>query len=400
MPKGIHLINPKLTAFRQDANIKKWLDSLHKNTRAGYESCLFQLCDQLALTGSQVKDLAKDNPIELSLRVKVVVKRLQNTREVSDRTIGYRLAALTNYLNLFELEAPRLLGLKIKRGKSATHPLISWELANKIISLTPEKYQPVFKLMQWGLDLERICQINVNPYVKSIEKKIMDSVKEQLENPKNDLIRLDVDGRKGNADPYYIVLPREVAGLLPVRTIRYSDIISKDAVRRSWRVGLKRAGLPIDSKHGPHNLRSCWLTEATKRGLEPVLREFQLGHSVDSLNYQRITQDYDWVLTQFRKSWAMNEPSATRKELGERDKKISELENHNEELRRIIGEDLLEQQLKLQDQILQLLKERGLRTQMPISEYPPDIKELQDQLNRTTERLLRLGLIKPGDEFG
>ncbi len=361
MPKGEHLVNGSLAEFKKDSKVQQWIKGLHPNSVSGYQSGLYAICSGLNLTGSEFLKVAEANPRDLSIKVKSLIKSLN--AQFSQVTLGYRIAAMNNFLDYFEVEKLPLAGLKIKRARPQPHPLLTWAEADRIISLASPTYQPVYRLMQWGMDAERFLRVNNDP-------KILQDVKKQLEDQSRDFIRINVAGRKSNASNFYLLIPRNVAAYLPVRQSDGELISAKWNIQYSWRRALRRAGLPIDAQHGAHNLRSCWLTEATRRGLDSVLREFQLGHQVDSLNYQRIMQDQQWVLEQFRKAWQIK-PVATREEL-------TSLQEENKTLKEIVVADLREQ---LENVRIALGEAEG-----------PELERLQFDEKRLVERLGRLGV--------
>lgn len=325
---------PERVAFRKDKNVQQWLASLHPNSKSAYEYNLFRMCNGLGLSATEFKNQAEKNPKELSKQVKALV--MAKEREFNGRNASILLAATRSYLNFNEIALP-LTGLKVKRGKSVPHPYMSWEDANRIITLVDSAYQPIFKFMLWGIDAERFVQINNDPAT-------IKDVKKQLEDTGKDFIKILIAHRKSNPNKYYVLIPREVAAYLPVRTASNEPTKSKFNIWYAWRKAVKNAGLPAeDHAHGPHNLRSVWLTEATKRSLPAELREFQLGHDVDALNYQRIMQDEAWVLEQFRKAWQIK-PAATKQET---DKLAKENQDLRERLARLEGlwESVLEKKI-------------------------------------------------------
>jgi hypothetical protein len=292
--KGAHWIKPERTNFRSDSKVQEWLASLYRSTKVSYESDLYRLCKVgLNLTGSQFLQAAESDPKEVSRKVKTYLKQIE--QQYNGMNAARCKAAMVSFLNFYEVSLP-LTGLKLRRGRARPHPYLSWEEATRIISLTDASYQPVFKLMQWAIDAERFIEINN-------DEQTLNEIKEQLKDRKRDFVKINVAKRKTNPNPYYILVPRELATYLPVRTVRNEPLKAKWNIHHQWRMALKRANLPVDGKHGAHNLRSCWLTEATKRGLDPVLREFQLGHEVDDLNYQRVSLDEKYVLDKFREAW-------------------------------------------------------------------------------------------------
>ena len=141
---------------------------------------------------------------------------------------------------------------------------MTWETADKIINLADNKYKPVFEIMRWGVDAERFVEANNDPDVIS-------EVQTQLGDDRNDWIRIPFNKcRKVQTDPFYVMVPIEDHPvLLPVRAIKNQPVRDKWNIHHQWRCALKRAGLPVNGKYGAHNLRSCWITEAMRRQLQP-----------------------------------------------------------------------------------------------------------------------------------
>lgn len=321
--KGQHWVKPERTAFRNDTKVQEWLHTLYPSTRNSYEYDLYRLCTSLNFTGTSFLEAAEKEPKETSRKVKAYLKQLE--QEYNGMNAARCKAAMVSYLNYFEIEPLPLAGLKIKQGKAAPHPLLRWEDADRIISVADSKYQPAFRLMQWALDAERLVEVNNNP-------DIITKIGEQLKDETRDFIKIPISKRKNNPNAYYVMVPRQLAAYLPIRTTKNEPLQHKWNIQHQWRQTLRRSGLPIDGAHGAHNLRSCWLTEATKRGLDPVLREFQLGHTVDALNYQRTMQDDAYVIEQYRKAWQI-QPIATKEELEASKTEIESLRKQLETIR-------------------------------------------------------------------
>jgi hypothetical protein len=376
--KGAHWIKPERTKFRSDAKVQEWLASLYPSTKVSYEYDLYRLCKVgLNLTGSQFLQAAEKEPKETSRKVKTYLKQVES--KYNGMNAARCKAAMVSYLNFFEVALP-LTGLKIRRGKSAPHPLLTWEDASRIISLVDSAYQPVFKLMQWSIDAERFILINN-------DQKILADVKQQLQDKAKEFIKITIPKRKNNPNPYYILVPRELASYLPVRTVRNEPLKAKWNLHHQWRQALRKSGLPVDSKHGAHNLRSCWLTEATKRELQPELREFQLGHEVDGLNYQRIQQDDSYVLEQFHKAWAIK-PSATKEGL---EKKTNEIELIKGMLVESLQKELRDVEFQIEGEVTNGKQEIDI----PEEPLSPSLKELNGERQRLVDRLKKLGFVEP-----
>lgn len=341
MPRGAGNITPqerqRLKAFREDKYWKEWRATLHKNN--SYQSHLFGLLGptRLNLTPSHLIEQAKSSETvkDLSKRVKIVFAQMKS--EYDPATLRIFLSALRNFLALNELVLP-LIGFKIEIPRKVK-PFMSWTEAEKVISLSNVEYQNIFRVMAWGMDPERFVQLNR-------DKKRLDAIRTQLRDESKDWIRVDVPAGRKRSAPFYLLIPRSTAELLPVLDQHGHPIISKDNITRAWRNGLRRAGFDYE-QYGPHNLRSVWMSEATRRKLDPILREFQLGHTVDDRNYQRLTQDEKWVTEQFRIAWQTRilateaDVESVKKGLGERDALIEDLKTRLQRLESISTERVI-----------------------------------------------------------
>jgi integrase len=292
-----------LQSYRQDPYYSDWVKILHPRTRVNYESCLFRVLKGLGLNPTQVIDLAKTDNDALSKRFKVFLLSANNGISPSYK-IQMR-AAFKSFLNLHELDV-KLLGLKIKTTKTSK-PYLSWEDAERIISLASPEYAPIYTFMLYsGLDTERFRQLNTDT------KRLAD-IRKQLEDVTKLWIKVDIPEGRKQSSPYYVLVPPSIAKLLPVLDQSGRPIHIRQNIHYAWAVARVRAGFNY-ARFGQHNLRSVWDTEATKRGLPKELREFQLGHEVDSYHYQRINQDLPWVIQQFNKAFEAK-PLATMQQL-------------------------------------------------------------------------------------
>lgn len=200
-------------------------------------------------------------------------------------------------------------------------PFLSWSDAERIISKANPEYQDCYRLMIWGLDDQRFIELNTDA------QRIQD-IKRQMENQAVQWIKVDIPKGRKQSPPYYLIVPRNVAALLPVLRRNGEPIASKQRIIGHWKTAALRAGFTF-KRFGPHNLRSVFRSEATRRGLNPVIAEFQLGHRPDPLNYQRLNQDLKWVLGEFEKAWR-TEPLVTeaqfQNQTEQRDKRITQIE--------------------------------------------------------------------------
>jgi hypothetical protein len=312
----------RLAVFREDKYWKEWKATLHKNNH--YESQLFGLLapTRLNLSPTQLVEQAKspETVNDLSKRVKIAFAQMKS--EYDPATLRIFLSALRNFLALNELVLP-LIGFKIEIPRKVK-PFMSWNDAEKVISLSNLEYQNVFRVMLWGIDRERFIQLNK-------DKKRLDAIKTQLKDESRDWIKIMIPAGRKRSAAFYLLIPRSAAELLPVLDQHGHPIVGGNNITRAWRNGLRRAGFDYE-QYGPHNLRSVWMSEATRRKLDPILREFQLGHTVDDRNYQRLTQDEKWVTEQFRQAWE-TQPLVTEDQLASRDARMQTLESENKDLK-------------------------------------------------------------------
>jgi hypothetical protein len=309
----------RLDAFRRDRYWLEWQRTLHPNTRNTYTSHLFKLLGLVGVTPSELIAEASnpETAKELSKRVKLAFAELAKTYSASAQHNS--LSALKHLLALNELELS-LIGLKI-RTQRKVRPLMTWQESERVITLCNVEYQPVYRFMRAAaMDQERFTRLNGN-------QDRIDAIKRQLKDPTRDWIRVDVPEGRKNAPGFYCLIPRGIAELLPVLDQQGQPILVKNNIANNWRNAMHRAGFtgPEYRRFGAHNLRSVWLSEAQRRKLDPVLMQHQLGHTVDALNYQRIQQDTQWAIREFRKAWE-TQPLVTEGELATRDKQIKDLE--------------------------------------------------------------------------
>jgi len=288
------------------------------------------LCGRLGVNPTElVQRASSDNggTKELSKQIKILFAQLTDRYSAGARNVA--LAALRSFLRLNEIDLP-LIGLRIQRFPKIK-PFLSWTDAEKIISKTHPEYRDCYTVMLWGgLDDQRFIELNTD------EARIAD-IKKQLTNEAAQWIKVDIPKGRKQSPPYYVMIPRNVASLLPVLHRNGKPIASKQRLIIHWNTGLRRVGFNY-KRFGPHTLRSVFRSEATRRGLNPVIAEFQLGHRPDPLNYQRLNQDMKWVLGEFEKAWQTQtlateaEVQSVKKELAERDAKIERLEAQVNEL--------------------------------------------------------------------
>jgi hypothetical protein len=269
----------------------------------------------LELNPSELLDAARTHNDDLDTQVMDVLKS-QVTAHYSDGSKKLMVSSLRSFLLRRKLKL-ELLGLRFKRFH-ARKELFRWSEAEKVIDCATPPWRNCYRVMLWStFDNQRF--IDVNQDVERIAK-----VKKDLEDSTRQWIRIEVpDGRK-QSPPFTVTIPREVASLLPVLMNDGSPVRSRQLLIRHFRQALVRAGFGDRHRFGTHQLRSCWKSEATHRGLPSVISEAQLGHEVDALNYERMHDDSDWVLSEFSKAWSVPQ-AATTNELADLRKEVQQL---------------------------------------------------------------------------
>lgn len=286
---------------------------MHPLTLKTYESVFFKFVKGMKLTPSQLRDRADKEPRETSKLVKLRFAELEKEGK-SKAVRDVSKSALQSFLAFHEVALP-LTGLKIN-GHKRRKPFMSWEDGTRIISLANVEYQPVFRFMLWStLDVERFTQLNQ-------DQSRLAKIKRQLQDQTQDWIKIEVPEGRKQSPAFFVMVPRDVAALLPILDQSGKPIISKQRVHYNWVLARNRAGFGDLKRIGPHNLRSVWISEAARRKLDPIVCEHQLGHIVDDKHYQRLQDDEAWVLGEFREAWA-TQPAASRQQV----------ETENQELR-------------------------------------------------------------------
>jgi 2C-methyl-D-erythritol 2,4-cyclodiphosphate synthase len=125
---------------------------------------------------------------------------------------------------------------------------------------------------------------------------------------------------------------------------------SKQILDYQWTAARNRAGFVGEKWRGvgPHRLRSVWTTEASKRKLDPILIEHQMGHEQHGSSdpYQTAQDDEAFVLQEFRTAWAngikqaasKEELNGVRKVVEDRDAQIQQLQAQIDGLEKKLGQ--------------------------------------------------------------
>lgn len=343
-----------LQRIRADEKYAKWRSSLKANTIRSYESGFFQVLKRLRLMPTELLEKVDKDPRTVSTDIKVLFAALEKEYAYAARNI--QLAAFKNFIRLYELDLP-LIGFRLS-GFNGRKPTLTWSDAERIISLANAEYQPMFRFMlSSALDPERFVLLNQD------ENRIKE-IKAQLRDETRDWIRIEIPKGRKNSPSFFVMVPRKIAELLPILDQEGKPVKSKQVMAYQWVIARNRAGF-IGEKWkgvGAHRLRSVWTTEASRRKLDPILVEFQMGHNQrgSSGPYQRAYDDEAWVLQEFRRAWQNGGQAASKQEM-------QNLAKENEELRERLKK--LESQSTreaVQEEVRRILKEQ----------YPQLVKEL------------------------
>jgi integrase len=309
-PEGQKILND----FRADESWNQWSKTLHPLTLKTYASCFFRFLEGMHLTPTELRDRADKDPRETSKLVKMRFAELEKEGR-SKAVRNVTKSALQSFLAFHEVALP-LTGLKINVHKRRK-PFMSWEDGLRIIGLANAEYSPVYKFLLWSaLDVERFRQLNG-------DQARLSKIKRQLQDESLDWIKIDVPEGRKQSPAFFVMVPREIAALLPILDQSGKPIVNKQNIFHNWVTARNRAGFSELTRIGPHNLRSVWISEAARRKLDPIVCEHQLGHIVDDKNYQRLQDDEAWVLGEFRQAWS-TKPAATLEEQRELSERLNE----------------------------------------------------------------------------
>ena len=143
-----------------------------------------------------------------------------------------------------------------------------------------------------------------------------------------DLVEVTLPGRKQyrNVKPYYSYLGgdavealrvymagrRDAKGCGSIFVTKQGERLTYGALYEQWMVRLRAlglakpkgsAGLSYRTGKNPHELRDLFRTQWTFSGARESVAEFQMGHTVDKLGYNKFMKDKEFVKEVYREAW-------------------------------------------------------------------------------------------------
>jgi integrase len=390
-----------------DPTLIQWTKTITKETtRRQYGMNLQRLLDRANVTGAElvakVKKELRENDTTTYHSMMEYAKEFTTTDDNGKdhgHTTFMMLIALRRFLYDKGIYLPKIKVETPARVKP--RPSLSWTEALKVCDAASKPYNVIFKLMLYcGWGIHEFLTFNTKATWKEIKNT----------KPTEPYYRFDFTGRKRNKSEFYSLIPmnllREIlaSGIeVPLRTAQSKgkgnvplDLthyrIVETYMQSAFRTAIKRAAIPQKKNQPtPHTLRSTFRTNASIVGCDIQVAEFAMGHNLDKFGYDRLYNDEAFMWSNLSKYYGP--VSASREEVEAKGREIAEL-------KKIIGEPLQQEQLEIQEKIQQLLKQYGLPTTTPTDKYPPDLKQLQTELNRIQEKLIRLGLVKAEEIYG
>ncbi len=196
--------------------------------------------------------------------------------------------------------------------------------AEKIIAECNHPYREIFKFLLWsGMDQSTFAYINSS-------NNLIADIRNQLDDPTRDYVRIDLPPRKSNTDVYFVILPKFVFEnlTLPVSTrthkLRNGDTkggkpIGPMKLKKRWSYAAKKAKLWYVGM-GAHHLRSAYHTQAVRANVDDRMLLFQLGKGGDKFGYVR--PDEEDVVRELRKLWKYTQPTTTPEAIREEVRRI------------------------------------------------------------------------------
>lgn len=212
-------------------------------------------------------------------------------------------------------DLPADKSFKIRGNLPKINGDLSLEETKKIILSSSPMYQAIFlSMLQGGMGSHEVLYWSNNG-LKKLEEDLRDD---------RQIIKVELPGRKEgeNERPFYTFIggdaeaavekylverPKDVGDAIFItRTGKPIDYFS---LQSYWRSRLLRLGIgPRSSKQcvrtgkGSHELRDLFRTQWAKSPAKPEIAEFQMGHIIDSLEYNKAWRDEKFYLDEYIKA--------------------------------------------------------------------------------------------------
>lgn len=318
-------VNERIQAFVQIPEISAWHRTvdLKPRSRENYSLRLMQLFDRMQLSPAQFLKDCDSNRKQVLGRIKLA---LGEVREHSASIAHQQRAALVSFVGFYQdqFDEPLAINYKVKLRRVRMKKGLTFPEAEKIIAECSHPYREIFKFLLWsGMDQSTFAYINSN-------SKIIADIRNQLDDPTRDYVRIDLPPRKSNVDVYFVMVPKFAFEnlALPVSTrthkLRNGDMkggnpISPMKLKKRWSYAAKKAKLWYIGM-GAHHLRSAYHTQAVRANVDDRMLLFHLGKGGDKFGYVR--PEEQGVVRELRKLWKYTQPATTPEAIREEVRRI------------------------------------------------------------------------------
>ena len=320
-----------------------WLEGLKPGTREIYGRYLRRLFKVAKMTPEQVVDGVKKD-------VQVYIDLVQQANKFTERGRHITIFALRRFL--YDRGILMLPPARIQTPTPTRKPTnLTWEEAHAIVAAAARPYNLCFKLMLH-------CGWGIGEFLKFNNEDTWNSVKGQLaKDPSKEYYRHDFSGRKKNTNEWYSLVPtsvlREILDVTAVpmrathgyifegerRTHKTKGIVlnvedyhsARVYLEKAWITARKRAPVTVKGQPTLHELRDTWRTKAAFVGCADDAAEFGMGHTIDPLHYKKVYMREKWMWENLRK---VEGPILTENDLQQRDEVIQRMQESIDELKK------------------------------------------------------------------
>jgi len=303
-----------------NASVEKWLRKYPESTKSEYSQALARYFKWLRVV-KRIKLLPKEmlndhlkcrKSEDVTIRKKHLNLALEFTRDnpdfqdFSDARKKLLFAAIRSFYSEYEVPLTTAKGVFGKVRTKYKRKQMTLDEAKKIIGASPQREKTILLIMlQSGMSIGDVL------FKFTYKWK---EIKPQLNKPR---IRVDMEGRKGNVEPYFTYISRDAIHELKKYIAERGEPKEGEAIfitstgRALMRMEVYNVLKPIYRKagidkqfrsHTTHMLRKLFKTESRppERGIDQDIIEFMMGHKagLDAVGgvYDRTPELYSEVI--------------------------------------------------------------------------------------------------------
>ena len=298
--------------------VLNWLGRLSPSTARVNTTIFKNFMRWVRENGGEFKDFTGDDFIKYqeeatnSHRYHLVDLMQKYLSSLTSRA-GYKRKIRSTIKSFFmhnRAELPEDPSFIIRGDVESVRGTLTIDEVRKMILTCNEVYQAVFlSMFQGGMGLGEMEYWNLHGWPQLYEDLKGDP----------EVIKVDLPGRKmrKNTESFYTFIGSDAIRAIRnyVENVRpenaeaifinkYGDPINRDAAALYWRRQTRKIGIVQQKKNGskanrygknPHEMRDLFRTHWHKSGRSPEVAEFMMGHTIDRNNYNKFSNDVDYV---------------------------------------------------------------------------------------------------------